>query len=315
MARAKPQVVRTVAELRRVVAGWRRDGRRVALVPTMGALHAGHIALVRRASALADRTVVSIFVNPTQFAPHEDLARYPRDEAADLAKLTPEPCDLVWAPDPAEMYPEGFATRVAPAGAALGLEANVRPHFFGGVATVCSKLFGAAAPDLAVFGEKDYQQLCVIRQMVRDLSLNLEIVGEPTVREADGLALSSRNAYLSADERRIAPTLHRVLAEAATKAADIARGKHSGAVPKRPRPSALVPDPMLPRGEPQLPPLEALCEEAALAITQAGFTKVDYVAVRDAETLKVVSRTTERPLRVLAAAWLGATRLIDNVPA
>jgi len=287
----------------------------VALVPTMGALHAGHLMLVRRAAALADRTVVSIFVNPTQFAPREDLARYPRDEAADLAKLAPERCDLVWAPSPAEMYREGFATRIVPAGAALGLEADVRPHFFAGVATVCAKLFGAAAPDLAVFGEKDYQQLCVIRQMVRDLDMRLEIVGEPTVREADGLALSSRNAYLSAAERKIAPALHRILAEVAVKAAAIARGEHPAAAAKRPRPSALVPDPMLARGEPQLPQLETLCEQAALALTQAGFGKVDYVAVRDAATLKVVSGLSKHPLRVLAAAWLGATRLIDNVPA
>jgi pantoate--beta-alanine ligase len=314
VTRAKPEVVRTVTDLRHVVAGWRRDGRRVALVPTMGALHAGHVALVRRASGLVDRTVVSIFVNPAQFAPHEDLARYPRDEAADLAKLALEPCDLVWAPEPAEMYPEGFATRIVPAGAALGLEADVRPHFFGGVATVCAKLFGAAAPDLALFGEKDYQQLCVIRQMVRDLDMNVEIVAVPTVREADGLALSSRNAYLSAQGRRIAPAMHRVLAGVAVEAAAIARGEHARPAAKRPRPSPLVPDPMLPRREPQLPQLEALCEEATLAITQAGFTKVDYVAVREAETLKVVSRTTDCPLRVLAAAWLGATRLIDNVP-
>jgi len=314
VARAKPEVVRTVAELRHVVADWRRDGRRVALVPTMGALHQGHVALVRRAASLADRTIVSIFVNPAQFAPHEDLARYPRDEAADLVRLAAESCDLVWAPAAAEMYPEGFATRVVPAGAALGLEADVRPHFFGGVATVCSKLFGEASPDLAVFGEKDYQQLCVIKQMVRDLDMNLEIVGEPTVREADGLALSSRNTYLTATERTIAPALYRVLAEVATKAAAIARGEDTGSGSKRPRPSALVPDPFN-RGEPQLAQLEVLCEETALAIARAGFTKVDYVAVREAETMKVVSRTADRPLRVLAAARLGATRLIDNVPA
>jgi pantoate--beta-alanine ligase len=195
------------------------------------------------------------------------------------------------------------------------LEADVRPHFFGGVATVCAKLFGAVAPDLAVFGEKDYQQLCVIRQMVRDLDMKLEIVGEPTVREADGLALSSRNAYLSAAERKIAPALHRVLCEVAMKAAAIARGNEARAAPKRPRPAPLVPDPLLARGEPQMPQFETLCEEAALAIAEAGFRKVDYIAVREAETLKVVSRPTERPLRVLAAAWLGSTRLIDNVPA
>jgi pantoate--beta-alanine ligase len=313
VAQSKSEVVRAVAELRQVVAGWRRDGKRVALVPTMGALHDGHVALVRRAAALADRTIVSIFVNPTQFAPHEDLARYPRNEAADLARLSAESCDLVWAPHPTEMYPDGFATRVVPAGAALGLETDARPHFFAGVATVCAKLFGAAAPDIAVFGEKDYQQLCVIRQMVRDLDLNIEIAAEPTVREADGLALSSRNAYLSAAERVIAPALHRTLTEVAQKAAAIARGQ-ADTSGRRPRPSALVPDPLT-RGEPQLPQLERLCEEAAKAIVAAGFAKVDYVAVREADTLKVVSRTTDRPLRVLAAARLGTTRLIDNVPA
>jgi pantoate--beta-alanine ligase len=312
VAQAKPDVVRTIAELRQIVAGWRRDGKRVALVPTMGALHAGHVALVRRAAALAERTIVSIFVNPTQFAPHEDLARYPRNEAADLAQLSAEPCDLVWAPQPTDMYPDGFATRVVPAGAALGLESDARPHFFAGVATVCAKLFCAASPDIAVFGEKDYQQLCVIRQMARDLDMNLEIAAEPTVREADGLALSSRNAYLSAAERAIAPALHRTLAEVAPKAAAIARGQAEASA-KRPRPSALVPDPLA-RDEPQLPQLGALCAEAANAIVQAGFVKVDYVAVREADTLKVVSRVTDRPLRVLAAAWLGTTRLIDNVP-
>jgi pantoate--beta-alanine ligase len=313
VAQSKPEVVRSVAELRQVVTGWRRDGKRVALVPTMGALHAGHVALVRRAAALADRTIVSIFVNPTQFAPHEDLARYPRNEAADLGRLSAESCDLVWSPHPSEMYPDGFATRIVPAGAALGLETDARPHFFAGVATVCAKLFGAAAPDIAVFGEKDYQQLCVIRQMVRDLDMDIEIAAEPTVREADGLALSSRNAYLSVPERAIAPALHRTLTEVARQAGAIARGQTTPSA-KRPRPSALVPDPLT-RGEPQLPQLEALCEDAAKAIVEAGFAKVDYVAVREADTLKVVSRTTDRPLRVLAAAWLGTTRLIDNVSA
>jgi pantoate--beta-alanine ligase len=313
VAQSKPDVVRTIAELRQVVAGWRRNGKRVALVPTMGALHAGHVALVRRAAALADRTIVSIFINPTQFAPHEDLTRYPRNEAADLARLSAESCDLVWAPHPSEMYPDGFATRVVPAGAALGLESDARPHFFAGVATVCAKLFDAAVPDIAVFGEKDYQQLCVIRQMVRDLDMNLEIAAEPTVREPDGLALSSRNAYLSAAERAIAPALQRTLSDVARRAAAIARGQ-ADTSGKRPRASALLPDPLT-RGEPQLPQLDALCEEAAKAIVGAGFAKVDYVAVREADTLKVVSRATDRPLRVLAAAWLGTTRLIDSVPA
>jgi pantoate--beta-alanine ligase len=184
--------MRSIADLRSAISAWRGDGQRIALVPTMGALHAGHLALVKRAGELADRVVVSIFVNPSQFAPHEDLARYPRDEGGDLAKLAGA-AHIVWAPAGADMYPEGFATRIAPAGAAQGLESDFRPHFFGGVTTVCAKLFGAVTPDVAVFGEKDYQQLCVVKQMVRDLNMPLEIAGVETTREADGLALSSRN--------------------------------------------------------------------------------------------------------------------------
>ncbi len=315
MLQNPPHVVRTVAELRHVVSGWRRDGHRVALVPTMGALHSGHLSLVRRAASEAQRVVVSIFVNPGQFAPTEDLARYPRDEAGDLAKLATVPCDLVWAPAAAEMYPEGFATRVTPAGAALGLETDFRPHFFGGVATVCLKLFHAAAADVAVFGEKDYQQLCVIRQLVRDLDLPLAIIGEATVREADGLALSSRNAYLSAAERAIAPALHRILAQTAAEAAEIVRAPEPKAAAARPKPAPLLREPHLATAAPQLPELDALCARAARALEAAGFAKVDYVAVRDAETLAVISARSQRPLRVLAAAWLGQTRLIDNVPA
>jgi pantoate--beta-alanine ligase len=307
-------LVRSVGDLRARVAAWRDAGHRIALVPTMGALHAGHLALVRRAGELADRTLVSIFVNPGQFAPHEDLGRYPRDEAGDLAKLAAERCDLVWAPTAADMYPEGFATRIVPAGAAHGLEADFRPHFFAGVATVCAKLFGAATPDVAVFGEKDYQQLCVVRQMVRDLDMPLGIVGVETAREADGLALSSRNVYLSAEERQVAPALNRVLREVARQAAAVVSG---GAITgnKAPRPAPLVRDPTLPPQAHQLPDLAALCEAAAAELTSAGFIKVDYVAVREADTLRVVSETGARPLRVLAAAWLGSTRLIDNVPA
>jgi pantoate--beta-alanine ligase len=310
----QPQIVRTHAELRQAVAAWRREGLTIALVPTMGALHLGHLALLRRAAKEADRTLVSIFVNPSQFAPNEDLARYPRDEAGDLAKLAAEGCPLVWAPSAADMYPEGFATRIVPAGAALGLESDHRPHFFAGVATVCCKLFNATTPDLALFGEKDYQQLCVVRQMVRDLDLPLRILAEPTVREADGLALSSRNAYLTAEEREIAPALHRILEAVAAKAAEAMRASRSAAA-KRPRPAPLVPDPRLANAEPQLPALDTICEDAKRALKAAGFAKVDYVAVRAADTLKVVSERSERPLRVLAAAWLGATRLIDNVAA
>jgi pantoate--beta-alanine ligase len=308
-----PKIVRTVAELRQAVAAWRRQGLTVALVPTMGALHQGHLALLHRARKEADRTVVSIFINPSQFAPNEDLTRYPRDEAGDLAKLATKGCNLVWVPSVADMYPDGFATRIVPGGAALGLESDHRPHFFGAVATVCCKLFNAVTPDVALFGEKDYQQLCVVRQTVRDLDLAVTILAEPTVREADGLALSSRNAYLTPEERAIAPTLHRVIEEVAAKAAEAVRGQ-SGALAGRPRPAPLVPDPRLADADPQLAALDAICADAKRTLEAAGFTKVDYVAVREAETLKAVRARTDKPLRVLAAAWLGQTRLIDNVP-
>ena len=276
-------VVRSLAALRAQVRAWRSAGDAVALVPTMGALHQGHLELVRLANGRCRRAVVSIFVNPAQFAPHEDFERYPRDEAGDLAKLNGVGCDLVWAPDRTVMYPKGFATRVVPSGAAEGLESDFRPHFFGGVATVCCKLFTQVTPDIAVFGEKDYQQLCVVRQMVRDLGLPLEIVGMPTVREADGLAMSSRNAYLSAAERRVAPMLYRVTTSVANTAAQ--RGIVAGAV-----------------------------ADGKAALEAAGF-KVDYLEVRDAETLQPVAPGAQRPLRVLVAAWLGKTRLIDNVAA
>jgi pantoate--beta-alanine ligase len=311
---AQPEVVRSIAELRGVIRQWRRNGHTLALVPTMGALHAGHLDLIKRASELADRTLVSIFVNPSQFAPHEDLSRYPRDEAGDLAKLAGR-CHLVWAPTAAEMYPDGFATRIVPAGAAQGLEADVRPHFFSGVTTVCAKLFGATTPDFAVFGEKDYQQLCVVRQLVRDLNMPLDIVGVPTTREADGLALSSRNVYLAADERRIAPALNRVLRETAAEAQKVVSGATSTIKTKAPRPAPLVRDPTLPPQAHQLAALTALSEAAAAALATAGFSKVDYIAVREADTLQVVREPGARPLRVLAAAWLGSTRLIDNVAA
>src|SRR5262245_10249043 len=212
MAR-RPKVAGTVAALRRTVARWRGAGETVALVPTMGALHEGHLSLVRLARRRADRVVVSIFVNPAQFAPNEDFSTYPRTFARDLELLKQEKADLVWAPaNVAVMYPDGFATRVVPSGAAAaGLEDAFRPDFFAGVATVVCKLFTQVAPDLAVFCEKDYQQLKVVTHMARDLDLPLRIIGAPTVREKDGLAMSSRNLYLSADQRAVAPTLHRVL--------------------------------------------------------------------------------------------------------
>jgi pantoate--beta-alanine ligase len=279
---ASVPVIRAISDLRRQARSWRERGESIALVPTMGALHEGHLQLVRLARTRCARAVVSIFVNPTQFAPHEDFERYPRDEAGDLAKLASVGCDAVWGPTQGVMYAEGFATRIVPAGAAEGLESDFRPHFFGGVATVCCKLFTQVRPDVAVFGEKDYQQLMVVTQMVRDLDLPLEIVGVPTVREADGLAMSSRNAYLSAEERRIAPTLNRALMQVADKVVaggDI--GQATGA--------------------------------AKAALTAAGFGKIDYVEVRDAVTLKPPAANKSRALRVLGAAWVGKTRLIDNV--
>lgn len=276
------KVVRTVKELRRQIAKWREGGKRIALVPTMGALHEGHLSLVKLAAKKADRVVVSIFVNPTQFAPNEDLARYPRDEEGDLAKLATVVTDLVWSPDAAEMYGQDFATRIVPEGAAEVLEGLMRPHHFGGVATVCCKLFSQVTPDVAIFGEKDFQQLTVLRQMVRDLNLPLSLIGAPTKREKDGLALSSRNAYLSAQERGIAPALYGVISELAEKivaGADIVTS----------------------------------VANAKIKLAAAGFGKIDYIAVADAETLKPVTELSGRPLRVLAAAWLGKTRLIDNV--
>jgi pantoate--beta-alanine ligase len=283
-------VIGTLVELRQVVRGWRKAEETIALLPTMGALHEGHLELARLGKARARRLVTSIFVNPAQFAPHEDFDRYPRTIEADLERLAQAGCDMVWAPEVAEMYPDGFATRIVPAGAAEGLETDFRPHFFGGVATVCCKLFTQVQPDFAVFGEKDYQQLSVIRQMVRDLDLPLEIVAAPTVREADGLALSSRNRYLSAEERRIAPALNRAITKVA---AAVAKGSD---------PAGLTPAQVF-----------KLCEGARAEILAAGFAKVDYVAVRDAETLREPDPASNRPLRVLAAAWLGKTRLIDNV--
>src|SRR5665647_3659308 len=208
----RPSIVRTVSSLRRAVELFRDAGEPVALVPTMGALHRGHLALVREARRRARRVVVSIFVNPTQFAPHEDFGSYPRRFDTDIKALTEANVDLVWAPSAEVMYPEGFATRIAPEGAALaGLEDKFRPHFFGGVATVVAKLFTQVSPDFALFGQKDYQQLRVVTQMATDLDLPVKVVGLATVRERDGLALSSRNVYLSELERAHAPVLYRTL--------------------------------------------------------------------------------------------------------
>jgi pantoate--beta-alanine ligase len=254
----------------------------VALVPTMGALHRGHLALVRQARQRADRVIVSIFVNPTQFAPNEDFASYPRTFATDIKALTDAKADLVWAPTAQAIYPQRFATRIEPAGAAkVGLEDKFRPHFFGGVATIVAKLFTQVEPDIALFGQKDYQQLRVITQMAQDLDLRVKVVGIPTVRERDGLALSSRNAYLSAEQRAAAPTLYRVLKDCAA---------------------------MIKAGE----TIDAVLADGRDVIARAGFA-LDYLEARHALTLEPIGTMKDGPVRLLVAARLGTTRLIDNV--
>jgi pantoate--beta-alanine ligase len=281
-SKGRPRLIRTLPALKRAIEDFRRERRTTALVPTMGALHAGHLALVRSAQRRADRIIVSIFVNPTQFGPHEDLQAYPRTLATDLADLSRESVDLVWAPDIKTMYPEGFATRIVPEGpASAGLEDRFRPHFFAGVATVVAKLLIQCEPDFAMFGEKDYQQLKVVTQLVRDLGLKSRIVGVPTVREKDDLALSSRNRYLSESERQIAPVLHKVLKDSAAK---IAAGKS----------------------------IADVLNEGRAVITDAGFV-LDYLEARHAATLAPVSTRKDGPIRLLVAARIGKTRLIDNL--
>jgi pantoate--beta-alanine ligase len=281
MPGSRPAIARTVEQLRHQVGQWRAQGLRTALVPTMGALHEGHLRLVAQGVRLADRVTVTIFVNPRQFGPAEDLARYPRDEAGDLARLRESGAHLVFAPDAAEMYPPGFATTVSLAGPAkVGLEDRFRPHFFDGVATVVAKLFLQAQCDYAIFGEKDYQQLKVVARMARDLDMATTVIGVETVREEDGLALSSRNAYLSPEERRMAPVIHRALREAA-------EAIRKGTAPER------------------------AARRARERLKRAGF-RVDYVAARNADTLEPLTSAVE-PVRLLAAAWLGSTRLIDNI--
>jgi pantoate--beta-alanine ligase len=280
---AKIALAANPAELRAVLDPWRKAGSRIALVPTMGALHDGHLALVREAAARADKVVVSVFANPAQFAPHEDLARYPRPFESDREKLERSKLvRLIYAPAVSDMYPRGFATKVGLEGPARGLETDFRPHFFAGVATVVTKLFVQCHPDMAIFGEKDYQQLLVVKRLSRDLDLGVEVVGVPTVREADGLALSSRNVYLSPDQRKVAGRLNQVLLDVGMRA-------RSGVA---------------------VPQAEA---EGAAALIGAGFDRVDYVAVRDADTL-VPLRTISGPARVLAAVRIGSIRLIDNRP-
>lgn len=273
----KAKTVTTVAELRTALAALQPG--RIGMVPTMGALHAGHLSLVSHARRHADHVLVSIFVNPAQFAANEDFDAYPRTLEADLEKLAGQ-ADLVFAPASREIYPDGHATTISVGGPSAGLETDFRPHFFSGVATVVAKLLIAASPDIAVFGEKDYQQLLVVKQLVRDLSLPVEILGVPTLREADGLALSSRNAYLSAEERKIAGQLNLILKQAVAHA-------RSG-------------------------DLRAAEADAIEALWKAGFSHVDYVAIRDAQTLAHIA-ALEGPARILAAARIGKTRLIDNM--
>lgn len=280
---ARPATIRTLKALRRQVQLWRGKGERIALVPTMGALHDGHLSLVRLARQHADRVIVSIFVNPAQFAPHEDFAAYPRTLPQDLKKLAGSGADLVWAPSAQTMYPEGFTTGISIAGPAqAGLEDRFRPHFFAGVAIVVGKLFLQCTPDVAIFGEKDFQQLMVVRRMARDLDLNIDIIGAKVMREMDGLAMSSRNVYLSKAMREKAPALYAALRMAAKA---IRAGEKPGA--------ALA--------------------TARRTIRKAGFV-IDYVEAREAASLKPLTANSTGKGRLLAAARLGTTRLIDNVP-
>ena len=275
-------VARSVANLRSRVGVWRENRETIALVPTMGALHQGHLSLVAKARAIADRTVASIFVNPKQFAAHEDLDTYPRDEARDLELLQNAGCDLAFIPSPEQMYPDGFQTSVSVAEVSQGLCGASRPQFFGGIATVVCKLLNQCRPDYAIFGEKDFQQLLVIKRMARDLDLNVEILGAPIVRESDGLAMSSRNAYLSTEERSIAGHLNKTLA---AMAESIEKGDA----------------------------LENVIDTGRKNLINAGLTEIDYLDIRNARDLSATDLTGE--LRIFAAVMLGKTRLIDNWPA
>ncbi len=277
-------VARTIKALRARVDGWRSAGLTVGLVPTMGALHEGHLSLIRRSHGLAQRTIASIFVNPAQFAPTEDFGAYPRQEAVDLELLQKAGSHLAFLPTAEEMYPEGFQTSVAVGAVAQGLCGASRPHFFGGVATVVAKLLNQARPDIAVFGEKDYQQLLVIRRMVKDLNMSVDIIGAPILREADGLAMSSRNAYLTPEGRLVAGRLNGVISDMAGKLSN-------GAA------------------------VDVTIAEGRRAIESAGFDRLDYLEVRSADLLEPMGPgPVTKPSRVFAAAIVGKTRLIDNWP-
>ena len=279
---SSPAIARTIPALRRALNGFRARNTTIALVPTMGALHDGHVSLVRLAKRHARRVVVSIFVNPTQFAPSEDFGSYPRTWKADIARLKAEDIDLVWHPDVKTMYPEGFATRILTEGpATAGLEDRFRPHFFGGVTTVVGKLFTQCRPDFAIFGEKDFQQLRVVTRMASDLDLGVKVIGSRTVRERDGLAMSSRNVYLSPEQRAAAPALFQAMKQCAQR---------------------------LRAGD----DVQAVMAGGVEMVGRAGFA-VDYFEVRNAETLAPAVSAAERPLRILVAAKIGNTRLIDNM--
>jgi pantoate--beta-alanine ligase len=277
-----PMIVRTVPALRRALDSIRAKNHTTALVPTMGALHDGHVSLVRLAKRRAKRVIVSIFVNPTQFAPTEDFGSYPRTWKADVARLAAENVDLIWNPDVKTMYPDGFATRILTEGpATAGLEDRFRPHFFGGVTTVVGKLFTQCRPDFAIFGEKDFQQLRVVTRMAGDLDLGVRVIGSRTVRERDGLAMSSRNVYLSPEERLKAPALYRAMKESASR---LRAGDN----------------------------IEAAMAGGAELIANAGFV-LDYYEPRHANTLAPIASANDGPVRILVAARLGKTRLIDNI--
>jgi pantoate--beta-alanine ligase len=276
------QTIRDIGQLKSALFALRAGGQRIALVPTMGALHAGHLALVEEAKRQADRVVATIFVNPLQFGANEDLDRYPRREEEDARALEEAGCDLLWMPTAEQMYPPGFDTKIVVDAVASRWEGASRPGHFDGVATVVAKLFNAVRPEVAIFGEKDFQQLAVIRRMVLDLNMDVEIVGVPTVRDSDGLALSSRNAYLSRDDRARATMLPRVLQRTASR---ISGGER----------------------------LDQALEEARHSLYDAGFSIVDYIALVDSATLKPIQSSTGR-MRLIAAATIGGTRLIDNLP-
>ncbi|MEO0342071.1 MAG: pantoate--beta-alanine ligase [Pseudomonadota bacterium] len=275
-------LVRTISELRDEVAFWRTEGHRVGLVPTMGFLHEGHLSLIENALGDCNRVITTIFVNPTQFGAHEDLDGYPKDLDRDLSMVERAGGHLVFVPNPAMMYPDGFATRVEVDGLTDIMDGAARPGHFNGVTQIVSKLLNQAQADVAVFGEKDWQQLAIIRRMAHDLDFFTEIRGAPIVRDAYGLALSSRNFYLDEDQLEVARKLNVILKKAAY---DIAASEY---------------------------PLE-ICKAAALDLGEAGFAEVDYVECRDAQTLQVVEKLSERPARLFAAAKIGKARLIDNV--